>query len=181
KRSQNTYDTGGHGGNRSRLRDDEPSPRVQKSGERTIGIADIHVFASGVWSHRSKFCISQGAKKRKKAADQPCQEHQAGRADRLHHLCGYKKDSAADDGPNDDGGGRTNTEIANQIGFRTVSWGRHQVGEYTGANGSMKLNAALAYTLRFGTLGKGQAHEIADNEGGSGSDRYPPGPGDRTA
>ncbi len=104
--------------------------RIEKAGERAVGVADIHVLAAGLRLHGAQFRIGERAKEREHAADHPCQVDQFGRADRLHHFSRNRK-SAADDGSNDDCAGMAHAEIASQFGIGTVSLGRRQVGEYT--------------------------------------------------
>ena len=99
KRTQNSHQPRDHRRNRSRLGNDKPRPRVEKRGQRSVSVADIDVFAAGLRLHRPELGISERAEKRQYPAHHPRQIYQLGRAHGLHHLGRDKKNSAADDGP----------------------------------------------------------------------------------
>ena len=115
KRSQNPHQSGDHGGDRCRLGDHKPSPGIEKAAERAVGIAHIHILSAGLRLHRAKFGISERAKKRQQPAHEPRQIHELGRADRLHHFRGNQKNSAADDGSDDHGGGVADAQVAGKL------------------------------------------------------------------
>ena len=51
KCAEDANQAGGNRGNGSRLGDGEGSPRVKKSTERPVGVANVHVFATGLRAH----------------------------------------------------------------------------------------------------------------------------------
>ncbi len=105
--SQHANESGGKRRNRSRLRDEKPCPRVKKSSQGAVTIADVNIFATRLRLHGAQFGVSQCSKERKQSAHQPGQINQLGRAGSLHHLGGNQKDSAADNGADHDRRGMT--------------------------------------------------------------------------
>src|SRR5208282_5222814 len=99
-------------------------PAVEKTTQRTVSVADINVFATGLRLHGAQFSVGKRAKERQQAADEPSQIDQFGGAHGLHHLGRNQKDSAADDGSHHYGGGVTHAKIAGE--FRTLSRIWHQ-------------------------------------------------------
>ena len=117
KRPKNSHQPRDHGRDRSRFRDDKPGPRVEKSGQRPVAVADVDILAAGLRLHRSQFGISERAEKREQSAHHPCQINQLGRAHGLHHFRGHEKNSAADDRAHDHRGGVAHPQVAGE--FRT--------------------------------------------------------------
>ncbi len=115
ERAENTYEAGDDGGNRSWLRDEEVSPAVQESTERTVGVTDVHVLAARLRPHRAQFGITERAKPREQATNNPGEVDQRGGADRLHHLRGNQKDAAADHGSDHDRSCMADFQVAGEL------------------------------------------------------------------
>ena len=115
KGPQDAHEAGGDGRNRGRLGDQEPGPGIEKSRQRTVGIAHVHILAARLRFHGAQFGVGERAEERQHSADQPRQIDQLGRADRLHHFGRNQKDSAADDGAHDHRGSVAHAQIAEAV------------------------------------------------------------------
>src|ERR1700686_4976925 len=111
---------------RCRFGDEEPSPGIKKSCQRTVAVAHINILAAGLRFHGSQFGVGERAEKREQPSNQPCQIDQLGRTNGLHHFGGNEKNSAADDGADHNRSRVTHTKIASQLGTGfhglNVSW-----------------------------------------------------------
>ena len=105
-----------NGRDRRRLGDQKPGPGIQKSGQRPVGIANINILAARLRLHRAQFRIGERAEEREQPPHQPSQINQLSRPDRLHHFSRDQKDSAANDGANDNRAGMTYPKIASEFG-----------------------------------------------------------------
>ena len=115
KSSEDPHQAGRDGRNRSRLGDQKPGPRIEKSRQRPVGVADIHILAPRLRLHSAQFGISERAEKREQPPDHPGEIHKSRRPHRLHHLGGNQKNSAPDDRPHHDGAGMRQPQVARQF------------------------------------------------------------------
>jgi hypothetical protein len=95
--SEDAYQSSHNRSNGCGFGDDEPRPGIEEAAHRSVGVADVNIFAAGLRLHGSKFGVGERAEKRKKSAHQPCQIDQLGRTDRLHHFSWNQEYPAADD------------------------------------------------------------------------------------
>src|ERR1700686_3392627 len=106
---------GGDGRNGSGLGDEKCCPRIEKSRERPVGVANIYVLAARLWLHCAEFRIGKRPEERKQSSNHPGEVYEASRPHRLHHFGWNQKNSAAYDCPDDDGAGMGESEIARQF------------------------------------------------------------------
>src|SRR5208283_5883560 len=128
--AQDAHQSRGDCGHRRRFRDHEPCPAVEKTTQRTVSVADINVFATGLRLHGAQFSVGKRTKERQQAAHEPRQIDQLGGANSLHHLGGNQKDSAADDGSHHHRGGVTHAEIAGELRTLGRIWHQRRLQVY---------------------------------------------------
>ena len=118
KDPESACESAGDGCDGCGLCDGKPCPHVEKGGRVAIGSAEIDVLAAGVGEHSSEFGVSHGAEEREQAARDPGEIDHSGRAGVAHHFRWDEKDTAADDGADDDGGGLRGAEDAGKVSRR---------------------------------------------------------------
>src|SRR5580704_4708618 len=105
-----------NGRNRRRLGDQKPGPGIQKSSQRPVTTTNINILAARLRLHRPQLRIAKHTEEREQPTHDPCQINQLGRPDRLHHLSRDQKDSAPNDGANDNRARMTYPKIAGEFG-----------------------------------------------------------------
>ena len=83
---------------RSALGHPHLGPAIHESPERTVGFAQIDIFAAGFRQRRRQFGIAERAEQRQQSAEHPDREHHPGRADVLDHGLRHQENPAADHG-----------------------------------------------------------------------------------
>ena len=105
----------GDGSKRTGAAHDGVHPAKQKSPHGTEGAAEISVFAAGLGDGGAKFRERQRAKNRKNRSDDPRGENDGDGAAFASHFGGLQKNTGADHGADDDGGGGPGAQAANEF------------------------------------------------------------------